>query len=60
MLSRLFRVLLISAGIVMIYKYRFKLMNKVLGNEKLRAFAVQFSMKIPAIRNLFMQTAFRS
>ncbi|WP_077618807.1 hypothetical protein [Bacillus sinesaloumensis] len=59
MLSSLTRIALFIGGIYAIYRYRYRIFNRVFGNPTIRRFAISTSMNIPFIRNKMMQQAFR-
>lgn len=59
-LSKILRLLMVAFAIMLVFQRRYKLMNWMLGNEKIRQWAVATSMNIPFIRNAFIQSAFRS
>lgn len=60
MLSRLMRYLFVSMAFIYVYQNRYKLMNRLLENEKIRHFAVTNTMKVPFLRNMFLQSTFRT
>ncbi|WP_010096997.1 hypothetical protein [Ornithinibacillus scapharcae] len=49
----------IVAGISMIYKWRYKLMNAILAVSFLRRMAVSISMNMPSIRNKILPSIFK-
>lgn len=60
MLSRLLKLMFVGYAIVKAFQYRYHIMNWVLGNERIRKWAVATSMRIPSIRNLFIRSFFRT
>lgn len=60
MLTRLIRWFLVGYAVFIAFQNRYRIMNWALGNEKLRKWAVSASMRIPIVRNLFIQSAFSS
>lgn len=60
MMARIFRFILMMMIVNYAYKNRFKLMNWLLEKENIRMRVVNFSLKIPALRKLFIQSAFLS
>jgi len=44
---------------VVLYRYRYRLLNMALGNMILRTLAVRFMMNIPAFRDRVMGSVFR-
>lgn len=59
MLSLLTRIAVLFGGIYAVYRYRYRIFNRVFGNPAVRRVAISTSMKIPFIRNKMIQTAFR-
>jgi len=60
MTSALSKVLGVLAVVMVVYRFRYKLMNMLLGNLLIRQLAVRISMGIPFIRRAFIQSAFRT
>jgi len=59
MISSLTRLVLLIAGLYAFYRYRFKIMNNVLGNPWIRRVVVSTSMNIPFVRDRMMSQVFR-
>ncbi|MEH7388123.1 hypothetical protein V7147_22400 [Bacillus sp. JJ1521] len=59
MLSLLTRIALLFGGIYAVYRYRYRIFNRVFGNPAVRRVFISSSMKIPFIRNRMMSQAFR-
>lgn len=59
MLSILTRIAIVVGGIYAIYRYRYRIFNRVFGNPAVRRFAISSSMKIPYLRSRMIQQAFR-
>ncbi|MDF0727164.1 hypothetical protein PY093_10605 [Cytobacillus sp. S13-E01] len=59
MLNGLTRLLVMLGGFYAIYRYRYKIMNGILGNSMMRKTVVSLAMNIPFIRDKFMKQAFR-
>lgn len=53
------KVLLPAAAISLAYKWRYKLLNAILGNESIRKMSVRMAMNIPGVKERFIQSAFR-
>lgn len=56
-MSKLLGVLAIG---MVAYRFRYKLMNILLGNLFIRQLVVKFSMGIPLLRRAFISSGFRS
>ncbi|WP_449536977.1 hypothetical protein [Ferdinandcohnia sp. Marseille-Q9671] len=59
MLSILTRMTILVGGIYAVYRYRYRIFNRVFGNPAIRRIFISTSMKIPFIRNKMMNQAFR-
>ncbi|WP_235848407.1 hypothetical protein [Litchfieldia alkalitelluris] len=59
MMNALSRMVLFIAGLYGVYRYRYRILNTVLGNPKARKFFIVLSMNIPFIRDKMMRQAFR-
>ncbi|MCH1624930.1 hypothetical protein [Fredinandcohnia quinoae] len=59
MLSVLTRITLLVAGIYALYRYRYRIFNRVFGNAMIRKLFITTSMKVPYIRNRMIHQAFR-
>ncbi|MFC4320769.1 hypothetical protein [Litchfieldia salsa] len=59
MMNGLSRLVLFVAGLYGIYRYRYRIMNRVLGNPAVRKTFIRMSMSIPFVRNKMMSQAFR-
>jgi hypothetical protein len=59
MLNGISRLFVLVGGIYAFYRYRYRIMNGVLGNPTMRRFFVSFAMNIPFLRDRFMKQAFR-
>ncbi|MCA1031738.1 hypothetical protein LCL95_11950 [Bacillus timonensis] len=53
------RLFVIFAGLYTLYRYRYRIMNGVLGNPWIRKVLISTSMNIPYIRNKMIHQAFR-
>lgn len=53
------RIALILTGIYAIYRYRYKILNRLFGNPNIRKLFISSTMKIPFIRNRMMSQVFR-
>lgn len=58
MLTRLLKMFIVGYAFLMAFQNRYRIMNWILSKEKIRKWAVASSMRIPKIRNLFIQSAF--
>lgn len=47
-------------AVAMIFKWRYKLLNMILGNDSIRRVSVKAAMGIPGVRSLVIGRAFRS
>lgn len=52
------RLIVLIAGSFAIYRYRYRIVNFVLGNPQLRRYFINLSMRIPFIRDRFVNRAF--
>ncbi|MDQ0224873.1 hypothetical protein [Metabacillus niabensis] len=52
------RLIMLIAGSFALYRYRYQIVNAVLGQPQLRRFFIRLSMRIPFIRDRFVQRAF--
>ena len=59
MFNSLSRLIVLIAGVYVFYRYRYRIMNSVLGHPQVRRMFVVASMKIPFIRKQMMNQAFR-
>lgn len=59
MMNSFFRLLLVLFGFFAVYRYRYRIMNSLLGNSWIRKVAISTSMNIPFIRDRFINQAFR-
>lgn len=59
MINGLTRLVFFIASIYGIYKYRYRIMNNVLGNSQIRKWVIVLGMNIPFLRNRMMNQAFR-
>lgn len=59
MLNGITRLFVLLGGVYAFYRYRYKIMNGLLGNPSIRKFFVSFAMNIPFLRDRFMRQAFR-
>lgn len=57
--SLLLRVLLLAVSSIMIYRYRFRVVNIILGQPWLRSMAVSTFMRLPYVRNRMVGQLFR-
>ncbi len=53
-------VVLLFAAMIMLYKWRYKLLNMILGNDSIRRMSVRAAMGIPGVRSRLISKAFRS
>lgn len=54
MLNRLFSLITIIVTFFMVYRYRYRVMNMILGTKWIRNFIVSGTMQIPAVRERLM------
>ncbi|WP_042342248.1 hypothetical protein [Bacillus timonensis] len=59
MVSFLTRMALLFGGIYAIYRYRYRIFNRIFGNAAIRRVFISTSMKVPFIRNKMIHTVFR-
>lgn len=57
---RLKRRLIFTLLLFLAYRNRYRLMNRILQNERIRGLALTATMRIPYVRNVLVQTAFPS
>lgn len=53
-------VVLPIIALTMLYKWRYKLLNLVLGNNSIRRISVRAAMGMPGVRSRLISRAFRS
>ncbi|MCM3237006.1 hypothetical protein M3589_04615 [Heyndrickxia oleronia] len=58
-MKTLFKWLLSGVFIYSVFKYRYKLLNVVMGSYWLRKIAIRAVMSIPGVKSKFMESAFR-
>ncbi|WP_168733826.1 hypothetical protein [Metabacillus sediminilitoris] len=54
------RLIMLAAGIFAIYQYRYRIVNFVLGQPAIRRYFIQLSMRVPFLRERFINRAFHS
>ncbi|MBD8069139.1 hypothetical protein [Bacillus sp. PS06] len=59
MINGISRIVLLIAGLYGVYRYRYRIMNSVLGNPDMRKLFIRMTMSIPYVRNKMMSQAFR-
>ncbi|MBM7604692.1 hypothetical protein JOC75_002695 [Metabacillus crassostreae] len=52
------RLIMLAAGSFALYRYRYRIVNYVLGQPELRKYFIQLSMRVPFIRDKFVNRAF--
>jgi hypothetical protein len=52
------RLIMLAAGSFALYRYRYRIVNFVLGQPELRHFFIQLSMRVPFLRDRFVNRAF--
>lgn len=52
------RLIMLAAGSFALYRYRYRIVNYVLGQPELRRYFIQLSMRVPFIRDKFVNRAF--
>ncbi|MBO1512319.1 hypothetical protein [Metabacillus bambusae] len=52
------RLIMLVAGTFALYRYRYRIVNFVLGQPELRRFFIQLSMRVPFLRDRFVNRAF--
>ncbi|MBZ5749739.1 MULTISPECIES: hypothetical protein [Metabacillus] len=52
------RILVLAAGSLALYRYRYKIVNIILGQPALRRYFIQLSMRVPFLKELFINRAF--
>ncbi|MCM3412629.1 MULTISPECIES: hypothetical protein [Metabacillus] len=52
------RLIMLAAGSFAVYRYRYRIVNFVLGQPQLRRYFINLSMRIPFIRDRFVNRAF--
>jgi hypothetical protein len=58
-MNNLSRLVFMLAGGYFLYKNRYKILNKLMSIQGIRQLAVASTMKIPGVREKFIQQAFR-
>lgn len=59
-MRKIISLLSFATGLYFLIRYRYRILNSLLKNRSLRAFAVKTSMQLPFIRNKLMNKVFRS
>ena len=59
MINRLFSIISFAVSFYLAYKYRYRVINAVLGRRWLRKLAVSLAMQIPMIRDKMLGSAFQ-
>jgi hypothetical protein len=54
------RLILLLAGLFALYQYRYRVVNFVLGQPELRRYFIHLSMRVPFLRDRFINRAFHS
>lgn len=57
-MQKLLRYMLIIIGGLLVYRFRYRLVNFLLGQRFLRSYFIRLSMKMPFLRDKFLQRAF--
>lgn len=52
------RLLMLAAGSFALYRYRYHIVNFVLGQPQLRRYFINLSMRVPFVRDRFVNRAF--
>ncbi|MGM7721126.1 hypothetical protein [uncultured Metabacillus sp.] len=52
------RLIMLAVGSFAIYRYRYRIVNFVLGQPELRRFFIQLSLRVPFLRDRFVNRAF--
>lgn len=53
------RIALLTTGVYMIYKYRYRLFNTLFSSKMLRTMAVSTAMRLPSVRQKMMEQVFK-
>ncbi|MFC0269998.1 hypothetical protein ACFFIX_00805 [Metabacillus herbersteinensis] len=59
MMQSMNRLLFLIFGTLAIYRFRYKIVNLVLGQPEIRRYFIQLSMRIPFLRDRFVNRAFQ-
>ncbi|MBS2969688.1 hypothetical protein J9317_13025 [Metabacillus sp. KIGAM252] len=57
-MNRVIGYLLALLGGYLLYQFRYRLLNLILGNQTMRAFFIRLSLRIPFVRDKFLHKAF--
>ncbi|MGD6815470.1 hypothetical protein [Metabacillus sp. 84] len=57
-MNRLTGYLLAIIGGFLLYQFRYRLLNMILGNPAMRAFFIRLSLRLPFVRDKFIHKAF--
>lgn len=52
------QILIVLAGLLAVYRYRYKIVNTILSQPVLRRYFIQLSMRMPFLRERFMNRVF--
>lgn len=58
-MQTLMRIALLTTGVYIIYRYRYRLFNTLFSSKLLRTMAVTAAMKLPGVRRKMMEQVFR-
>ncbi|MFS0644011.1 hypothetical protein [Siminovitchia sp. 179-K 8D1 HS] len=58
-MKKLMTNILLAAAISLAFKWRYKLLNAILGNDSIRKMSVRAAMNIPGVKERLIQGAFR-
>lgn len=53
------RILLLVIGVFMVVQFRYKILNLLLGMKFVRQFFISLAVKMPFLKDRFMDNAFR-
>lgn len=57
-MQKLLQIMFIILGGLLVYRFRYRLFNLLLGQRFLRSFFIRLSMRMPFFRDKFLQRAF--
>lgn len=58
-MQRVVRIFFVLLGAFFIYRYRYRMMNRLLSFSWLRSIAVKTAFRVPAVRNKMMNQVFK-
>ncbi|WP_010173441.1 hypothetical protein [Bacillus coahuilensis] len=58
-MKTIYKYIVLTIAISALYKNRYRLLNYLLRNPSIRAYAIKLSMNVPGLRSLFIRNTFQ-